>query len=223
MSLLVLCPTRGRPQAAAEAYASFLETRERDDTGILFVVNDDEDPAIYGDLPLLRVSKREWMNEVLQSGVDRILATREPTYLGFIGDDNRFRTPGWDSVVDECLSTTGGGFAYANDLARTDLPTHVFVNTSIVRALGYFGLRGAHHLYIDNAWKVLATAADCLYFFPDVVIEHLHPLFGKGVMDTSYEKSNAPSVYEHDGDIFDAWLRDGVESDARTVREAIGA
>jgi len=143
-------------------------------------------------------------------------------YLGFIGDDNRFRTAGWDKRVVEVLEAYGGGFAYGNDLGRNTIPSHVFVSGRIVRALGWFGLPGAHHLSLDNTWGVLGEGADCLYFIRDMIIEHLHPIYGKGEMDDSYRETNAKSTYDHDRLVYERWLREDSERDIATVRSTIG-
>ena len=222
MSLLVLCPTRGRPDEARETFESFKSTKQLSKTKLLFAVNDDEDPAIYQGLPLLVVPKKDWMNEVLAYAVGEVLHVRPPEYLGFIGDDNRFRTPGWDRRVEEVLTALGGGFAYGNDQGRFDIPSHVFVSTNIVRALGWFGLPGAHHLYLDNTWGHLGDGANCLYFIRNVIIEHLHPLFGKGKMDESYLSSSSREVFAHDLAVYNRWLAEDAERDIQTVRDCIG-
>jgi hypothetical protein len=222
MSFLVLCPTRGRPDAARETLASFQETRELSDTQLLFVVNADEDQEIYRGMPTFVVPRQDWMNDVLRLMVEHILLVGPPDYLGFIGDDNRFRTPGWDSRVVEVLEDRGGGFAYGNDLGRFDIPSHVFVSSNIVRALGWFGLPGAHHLYLDNTWGHLGEGADCLYFIPDLIIEHLHPLFGKGEMDESYLSSSSHEVFAHDLATYNRWLEEDAERDIQTVRDIVG-
>lgn len=219
MSLTVICPTRGRQAAAYEAWKSFVATRERDDTRLVFAISDDEDPESYS-VPLLVVPRRDWMNEVLQAAVDRLLEEENPpSILGFIGDDNRFRTPGWDVAVSSSLSR--GGFCHCNDLHRSDIPTHVFASASIVRALGYFGLRGSRHLYLDNAWKVLGDEAGCITYLQDVIIEHMHPIIGKGQMDDSYRASNAPEMYEHDRGVFERWCQAEKSRDVGIVRSVL--
>jgi len=218
MSLLVLCPSKGRPAAAFETWQTFVATKSLHDTQLVFVLNDDEDVSEYH-VPYVTVPRREWMNEVLQSAVDRLLEEEAPSILGFIGDDNRFRTDDWDQRVTEVLA--GGGYAYAWDTLRNDIPTHVFVTTPIVRALGYFGLKAARHLYIDNAWKVLGEGAGCLHYMPDVVIEHLHPFFGKGTMDDSYRVSNSEEMYSHDRTVFATWLEFYAAGDIEKVRGSL--
>jgi hypothetical protein len=221
MSLTVLCPTRGRFAAAREAYASFIATTTLDSTIIFFVINSDEDREEYDGLPVLVVPRQEWMNEVLAEAFATIRHS-DSDYIGFIGDDNRFKTVGWDARIVEVLDAQGGGFAYGNDLARHDIPTHVFASSRILKALGWLGLPGSHHLYLDNTWKVLGDGADCLYFIPDIIIDHLHPFYGKGEWDDSYRATNAEAVYSHDRDVFTRWLENDSERDIQTVRNALG-
>lgn len=221
MSLTILCPTKGRPVAVAETYETFLATKRLDDTEILFIVNRDEDLTDYPNVPLCIVPTREWMNEVLQEGVDYLLERTDPTYIGFIGDDNRFRTDGWDYAITRSLNEKGGGFAYGNDLMQKDNNcSHVFISTTIVKALGYFGLPGLRHLYIDNAWKTLGLRSHRLYYMPNVIVEHMHPLYGKGETDASYQLSNSPEMYEHDRTVYEAWLVSQASIDAEVVAHA---
>lgn len=142
--------------------------------------------------------------------------------VGFIGDDHRTRTKGWDEVVERCL-TEHAGFAFANDLIRNDIPTQVFVSSKIILALGWMSLPGAKHLYLDNTWATLGSGAGCLFYLPDVIIEHVHPLFGKGQWDEGYARVNAPTMYEHDSKVYGAWIESGqMEKDVATVRQALG-
>lgn len=221
MAITVLCPTKGRPRQAVETHKSFLSTKTLADTQLLFIVNEGDEQD-YPDLPVVTVPQRAWMNEVLQEGADSVLARpAPPDIIGFIGDDNRFRTDGWDVLVTEALSE--GGIAYGNDLAQGEnLPAHVFVTTAIVKALGWFGLPGSHHLYLDNTWKALGVGADCLHYLPNVVVEHLHPSFGKGQMDKSYRVSNAESTYGHDSAVFHRWIATTASRDIELVRSTLG-
>lgn len=192
------------------------------DSRIAYVVDDDEDVAQYDGLPILVVPRTGSMNGALQAAVDLINETEDVDYYGFVGDDHRFRTSGWDRRIMEVLDAQGGGFAYGNDMNRTDIPTEVFVSACIVQKLGYFGLRGCHHLYLDDAWRVLGDGADCLYFLPNIVIEHVHPAYGKAEWDENYKRVNSAEMYSHDRDVFQTWLQTRSEYDIETVRRAIG-
>ena len=189
--LTVICPSRGRPGAAAEVMKTFKDTAVDLDSRLVFVVDPDdptwaeypgdiatepiaytyrlgERPALGGMLPPLNMAIR----------ISAVLS-EETTVVGFVGDDHRFRTPGWDAAIDDYLEDHPG-VAYGDDLLKgQNLPTQWFVSRTIVDMFG-MGLPTLRHLYIDDYWKTFASAAGCLYYMPDIVIEHMHPTAGKG-------------------------------------------
>lgn len=221
--ILTLCPTRGRPAQAAEVHRSFLATIQGADTGLLFVV-DEDDPSKFSylemDLPVMEVEGGS-MAAALNQAAMFASQTQMATILGFIGDDHRFRSKGWDQVIEQHL-TEFPGFAYGDDkLQGANLPTHVFVNETIIRALGWFALPGCRHLYLDNTWKELGEAADCLTYFPGITVEHMHPAAGKAKWDANYERVNSQAVYAADGAVFEAWRSsDQFQRDVDAVRRA---
>jgi hypothetical protein len=223
VSILVLCPTRGRPGKVTEAYQSFLET-VRDEHSRFLAVVDDNDPelAAYRELvPLCIVPPgRPGMTDALNAAA--ALHWDEYDVLGFVGDDHRFRTHGWDVAFGMALAEAPG-LAYGNDLLRHngDIATQWFVNSSIVRAIGYFALPACKHLYLDNAWRVMGDALGSRHYFADIVIEHMHPMAGKAEWDEGYARVNAQSLYDEDRVAFEAWIRDGLEDDVAKVRAAI--
>ena len=221
--LLVLCPTRGRAAAAREAYAAFTSSRWTD-AEMLFLV-DADDPTPYDDVPVRRLAAEDTgsMNNALNSGVRLALAGEAPPrILGFVGDDHRFRTSGWDRKVIDALDGMGGGLVYGNDLAQRErLPTQVFINSNIVQALGWMGLPGAKHLYLDNAWLEIGTRLGRLRYLPDVVIQHCHPMFGTGEWDEGYRRVNAQEVYDHDRAVFEDWLATSFADDIERVRAVL--
>lgn len=219
--LIVMCPSRGRPQKAREAFESFIATKRLPSTTMIFLVDEDDPylPEYTASLPVkLNTGEGGGMGPVINGNVETFVHTAD--ILGFIGDDHRFRTPDWDVAVTSALSK--GGIAYGNDLSRPDLPTQVFISSRIVAALGWFCLPGALHLYLDDTWATLGNRADCLHYLEDVVIEHVHPVYGKAESDEGYQRVNHPSVYSHDGQIYAQWLESGqADKDAATVRSLL--
>jgi hypothetical protein len=228
VSTLILCPSRGRPLKAVELVESFEQTVDLDQTALL-VVMDEDDPMLGAYLELLparyvTVSETVGnMNLVLNEQATKHAGIGVYTYLGFVGDDHRFRTKDWDRMFEEVLGAAGGGFAYGNDLYQGEnLPTHVVMNASIVAALGWMGLPRAKHLYLDNTWKLLGEAVNRLFYFPEVIIEHMHVYAGKSEMDEGYERVNSRSIDAHDRAIFDTWSLSQAHADIERVRQALG-
>lgn len=223
MSLVVLVPTRGRPEKQLqEVYDTFLETKVLDDTEILFVLDPDADLLKYsvGFRSLGVTVKLENptgnMRAALNQAANKLWEHFD--IIGFIGDDHRFRSKGWDQLIGNALKD--GGVAYGDDgVQGENLPTQWFVTSDIVRVFGmapYF----LNHFYIDNYWLDVSTAAGCRYYLPDVKIEHMHFSYGKSVLDETYEHSM--SVGSPDVGSYNGWVNSGgVAIDADVIKQVL--
>lgn len=230
MSITILCPTRGRPGAAIETRVSFEATQLLDGTRLVFVV-DMNDPklgeyeAVCPDFIAVPDSVGGNMVRALNHAAQVILDDPEdepPEVLGFVGDDHRFRSHGFDAHVADDIGKLGGGFVYGDDLAqRENLPTQVFVSSSIVRALGWMAPPFLWHLYVDNAWLEMGRALHRITYDPRIVIEHIHPAYGKAEWDEGHVRVNSTETYGHDGTAFSAWRAGAFESDVARAKAAL--
>jgi len=222
MSIIVVTPTRGRPQKARETYDAFTQTRRDPTTQIRFII-DEDDPefeAYKASGVPYEVFEHEGGGMGPPMNAAAIVYAKTFDIVGFVGDDHRFRSVGWDVAIARTLSN--GGMAYGNDLARHDIPTEVFISSDIVLALGWFCLPGAKHLYLDNTWAQVGRESGCLTYLPDVIIEHAHAFFGKAPMDEGYARVNHPSMYAHDEAVYRQWNESGqAKRDIETVRRVL--
>ncbi|HZL94490.1 MAG TPA: hypothetical protein VFB99_12620, partial [Vicinamibacterales bacterium] len=220
MSILALCPSRGRPKAAAETLVSFNATKRDRNSRIVFIV-DSDDPTL-ADYPARFthvVKPTGSMGGALRAAQAEVIG--DATSVGMIGDDNRFRTPGWDVILDTHL-TERIGVAYGDDgFQHERLPTSWWVSRKLVDV---FPLAPPMltHLYMDNWWKSLGEGAGCLRYFPDIDIEHLHPIAGKAPDDPTYRRGNSRVNINHDRDAFRRWERRERVNDVRRARSIIG-
>jgi hypothetical protein len=220
--LVMIIPSMGRPAAAAAAAESALANAALSTTAVVIAVDGphpDEQRAAYAaiarsGLGVLFDDQHRGMVGTLNRrahemvGGDaammvnhRCRVTTNPcgefTHVGFMGDDHRVRTHGWDALLMEAAGPWG--IAYGDDLLRgAELPTSVVMAADIVRTLGWMGPPTLGHMYIDDYWRDLGRAVDDLHYVPEVVIEHLHPAAGKAAMDESYQRSNHPDQYARD-------------------------
>lgn len=235
--LVVIVPSRGRPHAVAELAAAFRATREMS-TLLVFAI-DESDPvqAEYiaamhaaggADLGVL-IGDSASMVEALNAAAT-LAATSEPPKLrpraiGFMGDDHRPRTKGWDRAYLDALAACPG-IVYGNDLIQgAALPTQCAMSTSWVRALGHMAPPVLRHLYVDDYWKRLGLATERITYLPDVVVEHVHPIAGKVAWDEGHRRVNDPAMYEQDRAAFEAYWREFGARDlaAVTAATAVGA
>ncbi len=221
MSLLVLCPSKGRPEKARELLDSFETTRRLSDTKLLFVLDDGEDPY-PGDTLTIPPTNRRGMVDPLNSAFDAV--QDQADILGFVGDDHRFRTPGWDASFTDILENSGGGLIYGNDLnwPNGEIPTMIFGSTWVWKALGWMALPECQHLYVDNAWRIIGDELNRLWYVPEIVIEHVHPAYSKAEWDEGYREVNSSEMYAHDRAAFEEWLVNRSVEDIGRVRSARG-
>jgi hypothetical protein len=226
--MLVICPSRGRPDAASELQKTFLATRQDERSQLVFAIDSDdvalEDYAQHARGLTIHVGPAAGsMNAALNGAAHALLhADHDVTVVGFVGDDHRFRTAGWDVAIGSLLADHPG-VAYGDDKNWGErLPTMWFLSRQVAGFFG-MGLKTLRHLYIDNYWLELAGAADCLTYLPDVVIEHMHPAYGKGEWDESYRRNNSPEMYGADGTEFARWKSQRMPQDVALLRELLSA
>jgi hypothetical protein len=191
--LLVIVPSRGRPGSIEQLAQAFEDTCEQ--STALLVAVDDDDPTQpdYTELAYrygfqLRIGPRLRLGGTLNAVAAEHTGDK---YLGFMGDDHRPRTRGWDTAYTAELENHL--FVYGNDLLQgANLPTQVAMQSSVVQTLGYMCPPGLVHMFLDDAWKAWGYGSESIAYLPDVVVEHLHPAAGKAVTDGQYQE-----VWQH--------------------------
>lgn len=217
--MLVIVPTRGRPENVARLEQAIKDT-ETSRADFLYIVDHDDPKAKkYVRMGLNRLIV---IHDRLRLGGTLNWAARKYADLydaiGFMGDDHLPRTEAWDLRVLEALDVETGQaprVVYGNDLLQgANLPTAVFMHSRIIRALGYMVPPGMIHLYLDNFWKDLGQSLNGLVYLPEVVIEHMHPVAGKADWDERYAEVNAPAVDLGDKAKFQEYQESGVFASA---------
>jgi hypothetical protein len=215
MVMTVIVPTRGRPDNILSLLFDFYATKHHQETRIIVAV-DDDDPKLdeykkinLGPQGLWYQGPRKKMGPTLNDVAIKCAEGlhRNTDIIGFMGDDHRPRTPGWDLIISNALWLQPG-VGYGDDLHQgRNLPTAVFINSRIVRALGYFHPPSLIHLYLDNFWLQLGRYTQ-LHYFSNVIIEHMHPNAGKAANDAGYVEVNSQAMYNHDRVEFERYMRE---------------
>ena len=220
--LLVIVPSRGRPQNIARLLDAVHQTARLDT--IVHVGVDDDDP----ELPAYKEIFAEHGHEdVLETGprtglagwTNRIAAAQAGGYpfLASLGDDMVPRSAGWDRALVRAILDMGGtGFSYPWDGIREDIPEAVVMSSDIVTALGWMAMPELRHFWIDDVWGELGRAAGCLRHLRAVVVDHLHPAKDPSVPgDATYR--DARGTLAADQDAFHEWRRTRMPTDAEVI------
>jgi hypothetical protein len=124
-------------------------------------------------------------------------------------DDFLWRTQGWDEILRQKTKEHPIACFYFND-GRENCDSRIpIVTRGFYEVAGYFP-RYFHHFYGDTWVAEIADKAGCLYYAPEVVIEHMHPKFGKSQWDDVYASRGKP---DHE-----TWKRTQGERDALVER-----
>lgn len=194
---LVICPTYNRPVQFLNMVRSFYRNSKCSDLIVL---------TEQGSITNL-------INSVNYNGYK---------YISVTNDDFLYHTEGWDEILISTLERKGGGIAFGNDGTKNKhLPSTCIMSAEIPRALGWIQLPGLVHLCGDMVWQVIGRELNCIYYHPDVKIEHLHFLYGKG-KESDYKHTNSKEMYIKDNITFQDWLLNESQECVKRTRLALG-
>jgi len=223
--IVVLCPTRSRPDLCAEMMVSFRATAHLIATEMILVV-DDDDPEIDGYLKLpsqfmgagagllqppnpprimiIPIAEGGSLTAATNTAAARVWD--ENCIIGHIGDDHRFETAGWDKRISDVLTKTG--VAYGDDgFWGERLPTAAFLTSDIPRTLGWYANPVTLHYGIDDTWGDIGRALDNLVYLPDVRI--IQPGPHETMLNGDEIYWRAQEHRESDANAYFTWRDDG--------------
>lgn len=229
--LIVVVPSRGRPESVRELAEAFEATCTGDTEIVVVIDADDPSQDAYCAFqqepqpPRIRgVLTQDTGTMVTALNLGAFYAAQAAVAVGFMGDDHRPRTKGWDVAYVEALWEMGPGIVYGDDLLQgRRLPTQCAITADIVQALGYMSPPSLTHMYVDNFWLALGEQAQCIRYLPDVVVEHRHPVAGKAQWDEGYKRVNDPGMFAKDERAFAEYCRTGLLGDVQKVKTLRGA
>jgi hypothetical protein len=222
--ILVICPTRTRYDKIHQTIEAFIKTQTGFADLLIAMDEDDRDGYTFTDYEheyiKIEVNPRIRMIPTVNLVANKYC--NEYKYIGFIGDDHMFRTRGWDKIFLDKLEEMKVGIVYGNDLLQgRELATAGFLTSNIVSTLGYIAIPELIHLYMDTFWMSLGRALGKLEYFEDVTIEHCHFTNGKGTKDDLYTEVNSSSMYQHDGEVYNKYCAERLESDVAKLRQLL--
>ena len=206
MDIQLLCPSRGRPDAARELRASFDATKTSPQTRLVFCLDDDDTTETWYPQEDLVVGKPTGDPT---GPLNREAARSTADIVGFCGDDSRFETKGWDERVRMALQTPG--FAWGWDGHDRPWPSTVFVSKAIVDALGYLALPTMKRGYFDVVWIALAEGTRSDRVLQDVTIRH----------DNTVHEQPSKEVIHEDYLAYVDWYKNRMAADIEKVQQVV--
>lgn len=241
-TLLVVCPTRNRPERCREMLESWIRTvRKRSitysvhpnasasarcligfETSLALYV-DELDPRIDGYRELLCLLPRD-MKVVFGPRLrvpevyNYFFNTSKYDYYSDANDDFIYHTPGWDEKLISVIEQHGGlGMAYGQ---TRNLPTAAVWSARSLQALGYWMPPGFVHQYVDNIHRDLFSMAGQMYHVPEVNTEHRHASWGDVPWDEGYTQIYKSPDAVKDAEAYEEWRRTRMAEDLRKLKSA---
>ena len=209
MSITILVPVLNRPQNAQRLISS-IERGSIRGYEVLFLCSPGDDAEIKAcmetgvavDVVPFENGPGDWAKKINRGFT---LTTTDFCLLG--ADDLRFHE-GWDLEALKVARESGAGVIGTNDLGNRTVmrglhSTHPLVRRSYVEEFGTIdepGLclhEGYSHQWVDTELVETAKMRHRWAFARNSVVEHLHPFWKKGEMDSTYEQALSTSKEDH--------------------------
>lgn len=216
--LLIIVPSRLRSANAHRLMTEILKSsREGLPVSLMFAVeSNDSSKEDYPQEITVSYSGGSMISTLNEAALDNC---DKYDYIGFMGDDVLPRSENWLEIILSELEKNKLSIVYGNDLIHGEgLPTSVFMDSKIIKELGYMALPGAKQLFTDNYWKALGEELGTLSYLPHVILEHMHPLVGKAEYDSVYDESYSEQRWQWDRNIFDQHMSNQFKKDIEKLR-----
>lgn len=214
MPVSILCPTRARPTGFARMVDS-ARLSEKPVKIYAGVDSDDETLSAY-DFRGIDVTISEGKTGTAKQW-DILFKKARGDYFVMMADDAVFRTQNWDRKM-------ASAFKLMDDLALLffdngngrAIPEQMAVSRKWIELVEPFIFPQFEHFYLDQIIIRIAMACDRLVRVPQIMIEHLHPKYGKAPVDESYKSKRTGGLHQRDKERYAAAEPEIVEIINRT-------
>lgn len=205
----LICPTRYRPDGfSAMVESAYLSADDPSQVQVVAYI-DDDDPRL-GDYRntdhQLVVALIVGQRCTLSDAWNRAAAVADGDVVMLAADDLRFRSWGWDRMVADAAAgfPDGIGLMYGRDgHADERMATHPFVTRRWVETVGRFTAPYFAADYVDLWLHDVAKRIGRAVYLPQLLVEHMHPSFGKGEWDENHrerleraKKADLPALWD---------------------------
>ena len=218
--LMVMVPTRGRPERLRVLLDSFTKTATCAD---ICVITDPDDTSYgdfdFGDTAHAVLEPRAFLTGKLNKTAEAFADTYR--VLMWCADDHVFETPGWDRLMLDRLDEMGGhGWVYPDDKRRNDVPEIWMVSSDVVQALGWFANPALSHFYLDNSVAELGKRSGLIRWCPQAVIEHKHYSVDRAVEHDEVYRTTEDLFGQSDLAAYKEWLGSVMGNEVAVLRRA---
>ena len=221
--LLVICPSRGRPERIKETLDSIESTCDFNHTDFMVLLDDDDYylEDYTSTLPSwvkVKIYSREMDCTLTTEIINRAFKEfNDYEFYSVTNDDIVYKNKGWDIALCQKLKISCGqddtmvekyGTSYIGNVNPGEFPITSVIDGDIVRKIGWLQYPKLRHSCGDNIWFWIGKRSDCLYFDGKYHTDHNSAYFGRGEADETFNNCNAYNN-KQDYYAYKNWLKYG--------------
>lgn len=192
MKIRCILPTRSRPSRALSTMDGWnrLANSPHQIEWVLVVNSDDQ--SMFSPIIQHELKRRQHTLHVIHGPSTKIEAINagpvgDADIIILAADDMEARHRGWDHTIREHMShyfpNRDGALWYNDGHTGDSLCTLPILGINYYRKFGYIYHPDYKSLWCDNEYGEVSGLLRRVVYFPDVIIEHCHPAFGKNKRD----------------------------------------
>ena len=182
-------PSRGRPLQLSRMIESALQTSNAPES-IEFIVYADSDDSSMKNFSQLNTRIIFGPKMSISRMTNTCYKNATGDILMYAADDIVFRTDSWDTKIIEAVKSANSDYllVHGDDLGQKSkkIATHGFVSRKFADCLGYLLPPYFYADFCDTWLTSIANHSKSRIELKDLIIEHLHPSWGKANIDETY-------------------------------------
>ena len=192
----ICVPSRGRPLQLNAMIESSLDLA-KNSQGIEFLIYADDDDLSMANFshPLATVLRGK--RQAISKMTNLLASISQGSLIMYAADDIIFRTKNWDSMVLEHYASSEHKICliHGEDLGQDaiKIATHGFISRDLYKLLGYILPNYFKADFCDTWMTEICAKSGTRMFDPNLIIEHMHPTWGKARIDDTYRSTKISS------------------------------
>jgi hypothetical protein len=188
----ICVPSRGRPlqlKAMIESSLNLAESTE----GIEFLIYADDDDLSMTKFSHPSATVLRGKRQTISTMTNLLASVSRGSLIMYAADDIIFRTENWDSLVLEHYANSVHKICliHGEDLGQdaNKIATHGFISRDLYKLLGYILPNFFKADFCDTWMTEICVQSGTRSFDPNLIIEHMHPAWGKAPIDDTYRST----------------------------------
>lgn len=193
LKISICIPSRGRPKQLKRMIDSALKSAANVNRieFLVYADNDDESMVNFSH----KNTKVFWCEHRTISEMTNYLASKsDGSLIMYCADDVIFRSHAWDDLIEMkyLQSKQKTCLIHGDDLGQNSLKiaTHGFISRELYELLGYILPELFKSDFCDTWITEICSKSGIRIFTQQLVIEHMHPAWGKADIDSTYRSTN---------------------------------